>query len=189
MLCSARTCVLLPPLAPLPFSQLDLTASHLADASGPQLPDTQQQRRAKRSHLTPPELVLVPDGATLAELKAAVTEAFATIYRLARHWQCSHLHGLPPGSLSPPLLPGPETTAGPAAAAAAAGAAGAGGKEGAAVAAAAAAGAGDGTVAATAAAAGDSRRLVGQVVPRGCLLTAVGHGLDPEPRWVVWVHI
>jgi hypothetical protein len=124
-------------------------------------------RRRKASHITPPELILVPDGCTLAQLKTAVTEAFKTLYRLAAHWACDAVQGLPEAALGPPK---------PAAAAVAA-------------ATAAAAGNGNGcggAAAAAAAAAEDSRRVLGLAVPRGAVLTATGRGLDTEARWVVW---
>lgn len=78
--------------------------------------------------------------------------------RLARHWSCEQLLGLPEGALGPPR---------PAAAAAAAAATAAGSDE---------------AAAAAAAAADDSRPLLGQAIPRGCVLTAVGRGLDPSAR-------
>lgn len=131
--------------------------------------DKHPHRRRKTVQVTPPELILLPVGSTLGDLKTAVTDAFKTLYRLARHWTCDQVLGLPEGSLGPPK---------PAAAAAAAAAA--------ATAAAAAGGNGGSAAAATAAAAAaeDSRQLLGRVLPRGCVLTAVGHGLDPDTRWV-----
>jgi hypothetical protein len=151
--------------------QLDLTASHLLDVCSVRIPNGTVRARPRSTHITPPELICVPDGVSLAELKRLVTAAFADVYRLAVGWRCEQLLGLPEGALMH------------AAAAAAAGGGGGG------AASSEAAGQQDGEQAA--AAAGDvaeaSLLLVAGKVPPGCELTAVGSGLDPEPRWVWWL--
>jgi hypothetical protein len=186
---------LLPPPPPpllllllLLLPQLDLTASQLLEVLTIRLPDTaagqpaKAARRPRRCHVTPPELVLLPPRSTLAAAKQAVTEAFAEMYRLAVGWKCEQLHGLPQEAL---LLPAPgeagsSSAAETAAAAAAAdnkaiacshegsepeerrddcdGGGGCGGYDA------------DGCV------------LLGEVLRPGLVVTAVGSGLDPEPR-------
>jgi hypothetical protein len=144
--------------------QLDLTASQLDDVCKVKVLDQHAHQRRKAAHITPAELILLPNGSTLGQLKTAVTDAFKTLYRLAQHWTCEQVLGLPDGALGPPK---PAVAAAAAATAAAAGSSG------------------GGAAAVAAVAAEDSRQLLGRVIERGCVLTAVGRGLDPEARWVV----
>jgi hypothetical protein len=96
----------------------------------------------------------------LEHLKRLVTDAFADVYRLAVGWRCEQLLGLPEGALAPA-----------AAAADAAASDEAAGQQHGVQAAAAAGDVGDALL-----------LLVGGKVSPGCELTAVGSGLDPEPR-------
>jgi hypothetical protein len=147
--CPAVDCLLL---------QLDLTASHLLDVCTVRLPSGTVRARPRSTHVTPPELICVPDGCSLDQLKRLVTDAFADVYRLAVGWRCEQLLGLPEGALAP---------AAPAAVSSEA------------------AGQQHGEQAAAAGDVADAELLlVGCKVPPGCDLTAVGSGLDPEPRWV-----
>jgi hypothetical protein len=187
-------CVLPPPNA----TQLDITACQLADvcvsrppgAAGGPGPVAPRQRRA---HLTPPEPVLVAEGCSVSQLKAAVRDAFAAVYRLARHWRCDSLTGLPPGCLRSPAAAAAERAAAAAVAGDGDGSEGAaGGAAGAATEAAPPAAAGVAASGGSGAVGPDGLQLVGRLVPRGTLLTASGPGLDPEPRCVclcvgVWV--
>jgi hypothetical protein len=43
--------------------------------------DQHLSRRRKAGHITPAELILLPHGATLGQLKGAVTDAFKMLYR------------------------------------------------------------------------------------------------------------
>jgi hypothetical protein len=130
--------------------QLDLTASHLLDVCTVRLPCGTVRARPRVAHLTPAELICVPDRASLADVKRIVTDAFAEVYKLAVKWRCEQLLGLPEDALVPA---GELQQAGSSGDAAAAGVADA-----------------------------SQLLLLGEKVPPGCELTAVGSGLDPEPR-------
>jgi hypothetical protein len=106
------------------------------------LPGGTVRARPRSTQVTPPELICVPNRATLADVKRIVTEAFAEVYRLAVGWRCEQLLGLPDGALAPAQQQQQQ----------------------------------DGAVADA------GLLLLGEAVPAGCELIAVGSGLDPEPR-------
>ena len=78
--------------------QLDLASADLADAvvhiPGPS--GRPRPVKKKKKQQPPAELLLVPERLTLTDLKRAVTEAFAELYRLCQGWSCTALLGLPP---------------------------------------------------------------------------------------------
>lgn len=145
--------------------QLDLSASGLLDVCVVQLPNKQLHRRHRHTHITPPELILVPYDCTLADAKRYITDTFAEIYRCAVHWKCENITGWPPGALVPA---GTDEVS-------------AGNKQSMALA--TAVGDGSGSAEVTTAAPDDDELVInGNELPSGVVLTATGIGLDSDRR-------